>query len=83
MCVNINFCRIVSGAMIILIGIVARWLNLHAEGKYWLSISNHEVEKPKFPMLFQLQVCSLALPFTGLHLTTYVAYRLNYYSLFS
>lgn len=42
--------------MIILIGVVARWLDLHAEGKYWQSISKHEVKKPKFPMLFQLQV---------------------------
>ncbi|KAG6719888.1 hypothetical protein I3843_03G030900 [Carya illinoinensis] len=61
---------IVSGAMIILIGIVARWLNLHAEGKYWLSISNHEVEKPKFPMLFQLQALLVGLSSVMVSLST-------------
>ncbi|KAG6619211.1 hypothetical protein I3842_Q102900 [Carya illinoinensis] len=61
---------IVSGAMIILIGIVARWLNLHAEGKYWLSISDHEVEKPKFPMLFQLQALLVGLSSVMVSLST-------------
>lgn len=43
--------------MIIMIGMAARWLDLHAgENKYWLSICNHEMKKPRFPMLFQLQV---------------------------
>lgn len=46
--------------MIIIIGIAARWLDLHAEGnKYWLSLCNHEIKKPKFPMLFHLQVQKL------------------------
>ena len=52
--------------MIILIGVVARWLELHAEGKYWQSISKHDVKRPKFPMLFQLQVHSLYLSSTGI-----------------
>lgn len=43
--------------MIIMIGMAARWLDLHVEGnKYWLSICNQEMKTPRFPMLFLLQV---------------------------
>lgn len=56
-------CRIGSGAMIIIIGIAARWLDLHAKGnKYWLSLCNHEMKKPKFPLLFHLQVRGFPYP---------------------
>jgi phosphatidylinositol glycan class N len=52
--------------MIVLIGLVARWLDLHAErNKFWLRISNHEVKRPMFPMLFHLQVHSLSIPSIG------------------
>ncbi|XP_024024305.1 GPI ethanolamine phosphate transferase 1 [Morus notabilis] len=60
-----------SGAMIIIIGIAARWLDLHAEGnKYWLSLCNHEIKKPKFPMLFHLQVLLVGLSSVMVPLST-------------
>ncbi|KAJ8423594.1 hypothetical protein Cgig2_030660 [Carnegiea gigantea] len=50
-----------SGALIILIGIAARLLELYAkESKYWPTIINHELSKPKLPMLFHLQVLQFA-----------------------
>lgn len=50
-------CRVASGAMIIIIGIVARYLDLYAkENKYWISLLNCDKET-KFPFLFHLQVC--------------------------
>ncbi|KAF3968622.1 hypothetical protein ACB098_01G276300 [Castanea mollissima] len=62
---------IASGAMIILIGLVARWLDLHAEGnKFWLSISNHGVKRPKFPMLFHLQALLVGLSSVMVSLST-------------
>lgn len=61
---------IVSGVMIILIGVVARWLDLHAEGKYWWSITKHEVKKPKFPLLFQLQALLVGLSSVMVSLST-------------
>ncbi|KAM1015199.1 hypothetical protein ACFX1T_044909 [Malus domestica] len=50
-----------SGVMIIMIGVAARLLDLRTEGKYWLSICNHDKKKPKFPMLFQLQALLVGL----------------------
>ncbi|KAM6549908.1 hypothetical protein CsatB_021584 [Cannabis sativa] len=64
-----------SGAMIIVIGIAARWLDLHAGGnKYWISLCNHEKKKPKFPMLFLLQalfvgLSSIMVPLSTSHRT--------------
>ncbi|KAK2647549.1 hypothetical protein Ddye_015038 [Dipteronia dyeriana] len=53
---------IVSGAMIIIIGAAARWLDLHSErNKYWQSICCHEFKKPRFPMLFHLQALLVGL----------------------
>ncbi|XP_028771085.1 GPI ethanolamine phosphate transferase 1 isoform X1 [Neltuma alba] len=47
---------VASGAVIIVIGIAARWLDLNAGGnKYWLSICNHEFKSPKHSALFYLQ----------------------------
>ncbi|KAK4603814.1 hypothetical protein RGQ29_012363 [Quercus rubra] len=66
-----NHLVIASGAMIILIGLVARWLDLHAEGnKFWLSISNHGVKRPKFPMLFHLQALLVGLSSVMVSLST-------------
>ncbi|KAM2858588.1 hypothetical protein COP2_024105 [Malus domestica] len=50
-----------SGVMIIMIGVAARLLDLRTEGRYWLSICNHDKKKPKFPMLFQLQALLVGL----------------------
>lgn len=48
---------VVSGALIILIGLAARWLELHyGENKYWQHILNPELTMLKFQMLFPLQV---------------------------
>lgn len=54
--------------MIIMIGVAARLLDLRTEGKYWLSICNHDKKKPKFPMLFQLQVLNLSLSSVGMEI---------------
>ena len=61
--------------MIIIIGTAARWLDLHAEGnKYWLSLCNHEMKKPKFPLLFHLQVQKM--PY---HLVTWEAQQMLFF----
>ncbi|GAV74818.1 Sulfatase domain-containing protein/Lipase_3 domain-containing protein/PigN domain-containing protein [Cephalotus follicularis] len=66
-----NHLVIASGATIIIIGIAARWLDLHGEGnKYWLSICNHETRKPKFPMLFHLQALLVGLSSVMVFLST-------------
>lgn len=60
-----------SGAMIIIIGIAARWLDLHAKGdKFWLSLCNHEMKKPKFPLLFHLQALLVGLSSVMVPLST-------------
>ncbi|KAK4603811.1 hypothetical protein RGQ29_012360 [Quercus rubra] len=69
--IPIFVCITCCGAMIILIGLVARWLDLHAEGnKFWLSISNHGVKRPKFPMLFHLQALLVGLSSVMVSLST-------------
>lgn len=51
-----------SGALIILIGVAARLLELYAqESKYWQTMINHELSKPKLPMLFHLQAVLVGL----------------------
>lgn len=48
--------------MIIIIGAVARWLDMHAAGnKYWLSICNLGMGKARFPMLFHIQVHNMSI----------------------
>ena len=48
---------VASGALIILIGLAARLLELrYKENKYWQYILNPELIKPKFRMLFHVQV---------------------------
>ncbi|KAK9272720.1 hypothetical protein L1049_003097 [Liquidambar formosana] len=60
-----------SGAMIIMVGAAARWLDLHTEGHgYWLSITNHGMKKPRFPMLFHLQALLVALSSVMVWLST-------------
>lgn len=53
----ICLCRVASGIIIMIIGGVGRYLDLHAgRSKYWLSLLAHDKDKTRFPMLFQLQV---------------------------
>lgn len=53
---------IASGAIIVIIGAAARWLDQHSEGnKYWLRICYHKMEKPRSPVLFFLQVLLVGL----------------------
>uniref|UniRef100_A0A5B7AYF0 GPI ethanolamine phosphate transferase 1 n=2 Tax=Davidia involucrata TaxID=16924 RepID=A0A5B7AYF0_DAVIN len=60
-----------SGAMIVMIGGVARYLDLHIEGnKYWRSLCNLEMSKPKFPMLFHLQALLVGLSSVMVSLST-------------
>ncbi|KAL1314903.1 hypothetical protein HN51_041716 [Arachis hypogaea] len=62
---------VVSGAIIIIIGIGARWLDLHAGGnKYWLSICNYELKSHKFSSLFYLQALLVALSSVMVYLST-------------
>lgn len=59
--------------MIIMIGAAGRYLDQHTEGnKYWLSICNSDAKKPKFPMLFQLQVLYLSQSSVGMNLMYHV-----------
>lgn len=62
---------VASGAMIIIIGAVARWLDMHAAGnKYWLSICNLGMGKARFPMLFHIQALLVGLASVMVWLST-------------
>ncbi|KAL7232482.1 hypothetical protein ACSBR2_010495 [Camellia fascicularis] len=62
---------VASGAMIIAIGGVATYLDLHAEAnKYWHGLLNHDLKKPKFPMLFSLQALLVGLSSVMVPLST-------------
>ncbi|KAH9617396.1 hypothetical protein KSS87_019132 [Heliosperma pusillum] len=66
---------VASGGLIVIVGGAARWLELHSEdNKYCLHILNHELTKPKLPMLFHLQaflvgVSSIMVPLSTSHRT--------------
>ncbi|XP_038704369.1 GPI ethanolamine phosphate transferase 1 isoform X2 [Tripterygium wilfordii] len=60
-----------SGAIIIITGAVARWLDMHSLGnKYWLSICCPEMKRPRFPMLFHLQALLVGLASMMVSLST-------------
>ncbi|XVE83899.1 hypothetical protein DITRI_Ditri16bG0125300 [Diplodiscus trichospermus] len=63
---------IASGAMIIVIGFAAKWLDLHADGnKYWLGICKHEMmRQPRFHLLFYLQALLVGLSSVMVFLST-------------
>ncbi|XWS44216.1 hypothetical protein CRYUN_Cryun15aG0025200 [Craigia yunnanensis] len=62
---------IASGAMITIVGLAAKWLDLHADGnKYWLGICKHEMRQPRFPMLFHLQALLVGLSSVMVFLST-------------
>lgn len=62
---------IASGAIIVIIGAAARWLDQHSEGnKYWLRICYHRMEKPRSPVLFFLQVLLVGLSSVMVSLST-------------
>ncbi|XP_027350928.1 GPI ethanolamine phosphate transferase 1 isoform X5 [Abrus precatorius] len=66
-----NHLVVSSGVIIIIIGIAARWLDLHAGGrKYWLNICNCELKSPKFSSLFYLQALLVALSSIMVYLST-------------
>lgn len=51
------FCRVVSGFIIILTGITARHFNLNIQGnKHWLCIVNYELKSSTSRKLFHFQV---------------------------
>ncbi|KAL9227085.1 hypothetical protein vseg_002821 [Gypsophila vaccaria] len=66
---------VISGALIIFIGLATKWLELNCEdSKYWRHILNHELTKPKLPLLFHLQaflvgVSSIMVPLSTSHRT--------------
>ncbi|XWS40792.1 hypothetical protein CRYUN_Cryun17cG0025900 [Craigia yunnanensis] len=62
---------IASGAIIILIGLTAKWLDLHADGnKYWLGICKHDMKQSRFPMLFHFQALLVGLSSVMVFLST-------------
>ncbi|KAL5057475.1 hypothetical protein RYX36_029079 [Vicia faba] len=66
-----NLLVVSSGAVIIIIGIAARWLALHAGGsKFWLSICNRELKNPKYSALFYFQALLVALSSLMVYLST-------------
>ncbi|XP_027075046.1 GPI ethanolamine phosphate transferase 1 [Coffea arabica] len=53
---------VTSGVVTMMIGGVARHLDLHSEDdKYWLSLRTNDTSRPKFPMLFHLQITLVGL----------------------
>ncbi|KAM7506653.1 hypothetical protein LguiA_017106 [Lonicera macranthoides] len=65
-----NLLVIVSGVMIIMIGGVARYFELHTgENKYWRSVLNCDT-KPRFPILFLLQALLVGLSSVMVFLST-------------
>ncbi|CAK7328074.1 unnamed protein product [Dovyalis caffra] len=63
--------RIASGAIIVIVGAAARWLDQHSEGnKYWLRICCHKLEKPSSPVLFCLQALLIGLSSVMVALST-------------
>ncbi|XP_019161667.1 PREDICTED: GPI ethanolamine phosphate transferase 1 isoform X1 [Ipomoea nil] len=53
---------ITGGLMIILIGGVAQYLELHAkDNKYWHGLLAHDLRKLRFPLLFHLQIILVGL----------------------
>ncbi|KMS95014.1 hypothetical protein BVRB_013220 isoform A [Beta vulgaris subsp. vulgaris] len=66
-----TFLVVVSGALIIIVGQAARWLELRfEENKFWQHILNPEFTKPKFPMLFHLQAVLVGISSVMLFLST-------------
>ncbi|KAL9265009.1 GPI ethanolamine phosphate transferase 1-like protein, partial [Drosera capensis] len=71
----VKWIKVASGALIIVVGIVPRWLELsNKQNKYWLSLVHQDIFKPKLPMLFHLQVffvrlSSLMVPLSTSHRT--------------
>ncbi|CAK9161284.1 unnamed protein product [Ilex paraguariensis] len=60
-----------SGLMIIVVGGVARYLDLHTEdNKYWLSLLTSDRKKPRLPLLFYLQVLLVGLSSVMVSLST-------------
>lgn len=67
----ICLCRVASGIIIMIIGGVGRYLDLHAgRSKYWLSLLAHDKDKTRFPMLFQLQMFLVGLASVMVPLST-------------
>ncbi|RDY07684.1 mcd4, partial [Mucuna pruriens] len=60
-----------SGVIIIIIGIIGRWLDLYAGGKkYWLSICNCKLKSSNFSSLFYIQALLVALSSVMVYLST-------------
>ncbi|XP_071915286.1 uncharacterized protein [Coffea arabica] len=63
---------VTSGVVTMMIGGVARHLDLHSEDdKYWLSLRTNDTSRPKFPMLFHLQITLVGLSSVMVVLSTY------------
>lgn len=61
---------VASGAMTILVGVAARWLDFHHESdRFWNHIINHDTQA-RIPMLFQLQVFLVGIASGMVWLTT-------------
>ncbi|KAL8162147.1 hypothetical protein V2J09_013636 [Rumex salicifolius] len=61
-----------SGALIIMIGIASRWLEVHtADDKYWHSIISHGRSRRGFPILFHIQAFLVGLSSVMVPLSTF------------
>lgn len=62
---------IASGALILMVGVIARWFDSHTEmNKYWVYVLNHDLKKPQLTLLFLLQVVLVGLASVMVWLTT-------------
>ncbi|KAL0901011.1 hypothetical protein Bca101_084972 [Brassica carinata] len=64
-------CRVISGAIIIVISLAAKWLDTHAEGnKFWQSITFHESRKPMWSKLYFIQIVLVGVSSVMVSLST-------------
>ncbi|KAJ4892628.1 transferase [Raphanus sativus] len=62
---------VISGAIIIVISLAAKWLDTHAEGnKFWQSITFHESKKPMWSKLYFIQIILVGVSSVMVSLST-------------
>ncbi|KAL0744581.1 hypothetical protein Bca4012_086094 [Brassica carinata] len=62
---------VISGAIIIVISLAAKWLDTHAEGnKFWQSITFHESRKPMWSKLYFIQIVLVGVSSVMVSLST-------------
>ncbi|CAN8269801.1 unnamed protein product [Cochlearia groenlandica] len=62
---------VISGAIVIVISLVGKWLDTHAEGnKFWQSITFHESRKPECSILYCIQILLVGISSVMVFLST-------------